>query len=180
MLGQRWVNVRPATLAQHLPNAGPTLTQHWANASCLLGYTLNGAHTRHWPIGGSMLGKRLRRWPNIDATFCFSAYPSKHDVGPTLNHQWVNVSCLLWCTRPPQINCCGPPLSSPALFDPWDRRKTYLQENDRPDHSVQSFDARLGLSCCWLTGNWEWGGLSCYNVSETVCMWILIAKCRES
>ena len=56
-------------------DAGPTLLKHWVDVSCLLGLeaskssnSLNGcpASARRLPNAGSMLGRRLRLWPNIE------------------------------------------------------------------------------------------------------------------
>ena len=65
MLFQCWVSVE---------DGGPTIKQHWVNASCLL--RLSPANTIRCHIVGSMLCQRS-------------------DGGPTLNQHWDNVLFLL-------------------------------------------------------------------------------------
>ena len=49
--------------------------------------------TIYWAIVGSMFAQRRRRWTNIEPAMvqCINVV----DGGPTLNQQWLNVSCLL-------------------------------------------------------------------------------------
>ena len=86
------------------------------------------ANRRLWPNVGIMLAHRLRRWSNIMPTvgqrlvfagirtsfrlglsssrdiepLLVQCWASVVDGGPTLNHQWLNVSRLLGNPRNPQ------------------------------------------------------------------------------
>ena len=73
-------------LGRHLsqwPNAGPTISSHHADQEDLLRVTVeysehdadlidrrSKANTMRWSNAGLMLGRRLRRRPNIKTTFC--------------------------------------------------------------------------------------------------------------
>ena len=88
MLGWRWPIVY---------NAGPTSAQHWANASCLLGYVGTSLEFRCWlrccdaavycngAGGRSLIRGRSRAGRCSNEKFCFGVF--------------AGVLTLLWCGR---------------------------------------------------------------------------------
>ena len=119
MLFQCWAGVE---------DSGPTLKQHWVNASCLLViYRCCKVHLYKCPSRHGALKQccfyvvsASKRWPNIKAplfqcivfarvvytlytanTMLFQCWATVEDGGPTLKQHWVNSSYFLVIYR-----CC--------------------------------------------------------------------------
>ena len=73
-----------SAFAQCCFNAGPTLKQHWINASCFL---VNLANLRKW--GYAAYQTATKHWTNVA-----SMLAAVYDLGPTLTQHWFNVSCF--------------------------------------------------------------------------------------